>query len=159
MVIQIERLYSHLRQSVSFSYYEQDFNLHVNDKIWGTWRYTCICIAALKFCISIVFSFSWELEWTEEKLKTTLMQNFGVTNKAHYGMLWYFLDWSIERFHSRGQHLCKFMGTKESFYTTKKFNSHRQEAHLHHLLKETSTWMGRDIIASPCLGKANDTIG
>ena len=25
-----------------------------------------------------------------------LMQNFGVTNKEHYGMLWYFLEWSIE---------------------------------------------------------------
>ena len=24
------------------------------------------------------------------------MQNFGVTNKEHYGMLWYFLEWSIE---------------------------------------------------------------
>ena len=23
------------------------------------------------------------------------MQNFGVTNKEHYGMLWYFLQWSI----------------------------------------------------------------
>jgi len=23
-----------------------------------------------------------------------LMQNFGVTNKEHYGMLWYFLKWS-----------------------------------------------------------------
>jgi len=23
------------------------------------------------------------------------MQNFGVTNKEHYGMLWYFLAWSI----------------------------------------------------------------
>ena len=22
------------------------------------------------------------------------MQNFGVTNKEHYGMLWYFLEWS-----------------------------------------------------------------
>ena len=21
--------------------------------------------------------------------------NFGVTNKEHYGMLWYFLEWSI----------------------------------------------------------------
>ena len=21
---------------------------------------------------------------------------FGVTNKEHYGMLWYFLEWSIE---------------------------------------------------------------
>ena len=24
-----------------------------------------------------------------------LMQNFGVRNKEHYGMLWYFLEWSI----------------------------------------------------------------
>ena len=24
------------------------------------------------------------------------MQNFGVTNKEHYGMSWYFLEWSIE---------------------------------------------------------------
>ena len=24
-----------------------------------------------------------------------LMQNFGMTNKEHYGMLWYFLEWSI----------------------------------------------------------------
>ena len=24
-----------------------------------------------------------------------LMQNFGVTNKEHYVMLWYFLEWSI----------------------------------------------------------------
>ena len=30
------------------------------------------------------------------KLKTILMQNFGVTNKEHYGMLWYFLEWSIK---------------------------------------------------------------
>ena len=31
----------------------------------------------------------------QEKLKTMLMQNFGGTNKEHYGMLWYFLEWSI----------------------------------------------------------------
>ena len=24
-----------------------------------------------------------------------LMQNFGVTNKEHFCMLWYFLEWSI----------------------------------------------------------------
>ena len=24
------------------------------------------------------------------------MQNFEVTNKEHYGMLWYFLEWSID---------------------------------------------------------------
>ena len=32
---------------------------------------------------------------------------------------------SIDGFHSRGQHLCKFIGTKESFYIRKEFNSHR----------------------------------
>ena len=31
----------------------------------------------------------------------------------------------IERFHSRDQHLCKFMGTKESVYIRKEINSHR----------------------------------
>ena len=30
------------------------------------------------------------------KLKTMLMQDFGVTNKEYYGMLWYFLWWSFE---------------------------------------------------------------
>ena len=29
----------------------------------------------------------------------------------------------IDRFHSRGQHLCKFIGTKESVYIRKEFNS------------------------------------
>ena len=32
---------------------------------------------------------------------------------------------TIERFHSRDQHLCKFMDTKESVYIRKEFNSHR----------------------------------
>ena len=31
----------------------------------------------------------------------------------------------IECFHSRGQNLCKYIGTKESVYITKEFNSHR----------------------------------
>ena len=30
----------------------------------------------------------------------------------------------MECFHSRGQHLCKFIGTKESVYIRKEFNSH-----------------------------------
>ena len=41
------------------------------------------------------FSFSWELKLPQEKLKTMVMQNCGVINKEHYGMLWYFLEWSI----------------------------------------------------------------
>ena len=28
------------------------------------------------------------------------MQNFGMTNKKYYGVLWYFLEWSIEHFTS-----------------------------------------------------------
>ena len=47
-----------------------------------------------KFCISIVFSFSKGHFDSQEKLKTMLMQNFGMTNKEYYGMLWYFLQWS-----------------------------------------------------------------
>ena len=47
------------------------------------------------FGTSIVFSFSWELQWPQEKQKTMLKQNFQVTNKEHYGMLRYFLEWSI----------------------------------------------------------------
>ena len=35
------------------------------------------------------------------------------------------LHCSIECFHSRDQHLCKFIGTKESVYIRKEFNSHR----------------------------------
>ena len=30
----------------------------------------------------------------------------------------------VERFHSRGQHLGKFIGTKESVYIIKEFNSY-----------------------------------
>ena len=34
-------------------------------------------------------------------------------------------DFSIARFHSRGQHLCKFIETKENVSIRKEFNSHR----------------------------------
>ena len=37
---------------------------------------------------------------------------------------WY-IHCLIECFHSRGQHLCKFIGTKESVCIRKEFNSHR----------------------------------
>ena len=52
-------------------------------------------VVSRKFCISIVFSFPWGHFNSQEKLKTMLMQNCGVTNKQHYGMFWYFLEWSI----------------------------------------------------------------
>ena len=42
-------------------------------------------------------------------MKTMLMQNFGVTNKEHYGMLWYFLQWSIHtlRFENSPFYSCR----------------------------------------------------
>ena len=36
-----------------------------------------------------------------------------------------FVNHNIERFHSLGQHLCKFIGTKESVCVRKEFNFHR----------------------------------
>ena len=49
-----------------------------------------------KFCISIVFSFSWGQFNSQEKLKTMQTQKFGVDKQK---ALWYvmaFLEWSIE---------------------------------------------------------------
>ena len=36
-----------------------------------------------------------------------------------------FVNHNVERFHSLGQQLCKFIGTKESVCVRKEFNSHR----------------------------------
>ena len=55
----------------------------------------CSLLVTPKFCRIIVFSFSWELNGPKKKLKLMLIHNFWVTNKEHYGMLWYFLQWSI----------------------------------------------------------------
>ena len=57
----------------------------------NTTYHNAFCLSP-NYCISIVFSFSWGHFNSQEKLKTKLMQHFGVTNKEHYGMLWYF--WS-----------------------------------------------------------------
>ena len=54
-----------------------------------------VCPLPPKCRISKMFSFSWELKWPQER--TMLMQNFGGTNKEHYGLLWF---WSGQ-LHSR----------------------------------------------------------
>ena len=46
-----------------------------------------------KHCLQFLLG----VKMAQKKLKTMLMQNLGVTNKEHYGMLWYFLEWSITR--------------------------------------------------------------
>ena len=39
-----------------------------------------------KFCISIVFILSWDLQLSQERLDTMPMQNVGGTNKECYGI-------------------------------------------------------------------------
>ena len=46
-----------------------------------------------------------------------------IQNNPEYSFDWHAIP--TLRFHSRGQHLCKFIGTKESVYIRKEFNSHR----------------------------------
>jgi len=69
------------------SYYEREFNTPENTIMF--------LFITPTVCISIVFSFSWAHFNSQEKLKTMRIQNLGVTNKEHCGMLWYFLEWSI----------------------------------------------------------------
>ena len=53
--------------------------------------HNALCLSTQNFCKSIVLSFSRELKWPQEKLKTTLTKNFGVTKKSImvcYGIFW-----------------------------------------------------------------------
>ena len=59
-----------------------------------------------KFCMSIVFSFSWGHFNSLEKLKTMITQNLGVTNKEHYGMLQYFWSGQMGSITRHGKPLC-----------------------------------------------------
>ena len=47
----------------------------------------------------------------------------------------FYLWFVVERFHSRGRHLCKFIGTNESIYIRRRFISHRIVfEHGHHFI-------------------------
>ena len=59
---------------------------------------------------------------------TRLMPFIGTRQVSNLKFLLNYLmlkPFCIERFHSRGQHVCKFIGTKENVYRRKEFNSHR----------------------------------
>ena len=55
---------------------------------------SCSLFVTPKFCISIVFSFSWELKWPQEKLKTMFMQNLGWQTKSIIICYRYHIFWS-----------------------------------------------------------------
>ena len=54
---------------------------------WATSENTTILfVCAPEFCISIVSSFSWDLQWSQEKTKTMPNAKVGGTNKKYYGI-------------------------------------------------------------------------
>ena len=68
-----------------------------------------------------VFNFG---EWTQTSLKTRFILGIAHVVLARAGRQSAFSR-PFERFHSRDQHLCKFVGTKEIVYLRKEFSSHR----------------------------------
>ena len=57
---------------------------------------------------------------------------------------------SVERFYSRGQQLCKFIGTKESFYIRKSFNTKRiglEDQHGRRFIVLVQSYGGRDVFS------------
>ena len=63
-----------------------------------------------------------------------LTVNFSFPNLSLQPLLfWLFFFLINQRFHSRGQQLCKLIGAEESFYIRKRFSSHRTGLeHLEH---------------------------
>ena len=107
-VIILQKVLEHMLAQFSFfnfAYQVQFFSSTINKYIDHSRKYHTLILFVYhpKFCISIVFSFSWGHFNSQEKLKTMLMQNFGVTNKEHYGMLWYFWSGQLVRMESRGK--------------------------------------------------------
>ena len=54
--------------------------------------HNALCLSPQNFAEALFSVSPGAISNSQEKLKTILMQKFGVTNKEHYGMLWYFLN-------------------------------------------------------------------
>ena len=68
----------------------------------------------------------------------------------------------IERFHSRGQHLCKFIGTKERVCIRKEFNSQRtglRHQHGRRFIVLGHQYGRRDVIWKHSISKLVGTVG
>ena len=78
---------------------------HLRSFLWTTKPWLCV----KQICLPSVIS---NLKNNKSELRKTVRPTG-------------FKKTTIERIHSRDQHLCKFMGTKESFYIRKESNSYR----------------------------------
>ena len=56
--------------------------------------HNALCLSPPKFCISILFSFSWELKWPQEKLKLKLEWSIGMRS-SHRSRACFFFLWQI----------------------------------------------------------------
>ena len=70
---------------------------------------------------------------------TGCLRDTGVTFGTSFVPEWNSCENRLERFHSRGQHLCKFITTNEIIYIRKEFNSHRI-ALVHQHGRRSSFW-------------------
>ena len=59
---------------------------NVSDRLFATIKNTIVLFVPPKFCIGIVSSFSRDHFKSQEKIKTTLMQNTGGSNNEYYGI-------------------------------------------------------------------------
>ena len=79
-----------------------------------------ICTCGKRKKLGVIIAMDGEVQNTRRKEERNSLNTQNVTK------IWIkpWKEW-IDRFHSCGQQLCKFIGTKESFYIRKEFNSHR----------------------------------
>ena len=54
----------------------------------------------LKHCLQFLLG----VKMAPRETENNTYAKFGVTNKEHYGMLWYFLEWSILAYESKHDH-------------------------------------------------------
>ena len=56
--------------------------------------HNALCLSPPKFCISIFFSFSWELKWPQEKLKLKLEWSIGMrsSHKSRACFFWQIMN-------------------------------------------------------------------
>ena len=74
---------------------------------------------------------NWFATQTEKQWKTMVNNELSLLKRMNqerpFEQLLHHRPDLIECFHSCGQHICKFIGTKESVYIRKEFNSHRTD--------------------------------
>ena len=86
LLINLALSFFHFSRTTVLTTSENTITYH-NTLCWSLQNFAILHKHCLQFLLGV--------KMAREKLKTMLMQNFGVTNKEYYGMLWYLLERSI----------------------------------------------------------------